>query len=431
MFSYITKNAVARKNKVGIFVHRKELLDQVSLALNKFGVEHGFIAADMPCDLRHQAYVCSAATYARRPYVPEFDLIIADECHHFVKGSMWDKCREKSPKAKLLGVTATPARLDGRGLGEIFDHLIIGPDMRDLINRGYLCDYKVYMPTLFDTDGIAMVGGDFDKEELEIRVDKPKITGDAIDHYARLARGKRNLVFGVTIRHSKHLADAYNAAGIPAAHLDGTTPRLVRKQAMADFACGRVPILTNVGLFDEGLDVDGIEVVQCVKQTASLTRFIQMFCRALNPMEGKSHAILIDHGGNFGSLSSDGEFIPKHGLLDDERAWSLDPRKKRKKKSAPQEVRIKMCPQCYRALEVTVLVCPDCTHVFVPKVRDIKTAEGELAEVDPLTVKRMKRMKVAQARTREELEAVALENGYKAGWVDHILTARNAPRVRM
>ena len=155
MFSYIASRAAQRGKSVGIFAHRAELLKQISDTLAKFNVPHGIIAAGRTFVPRQSVYVISAQTYASRvDRMPVFDLGIVDEAHHCTDGSTWGKCMARSPAAKWIGVTATPERLDGRGLAESFDSMVLGPSVRQLIDLGALADYRLFAPPGVDLTGV-------------------------------------------------------------------------------------------------------------------------------------------------------------------------------------------------------------------------------------------------------------------------------------
>ncbi len=197
MFSYIASRARERGRKIGIFAHRAELLYQISATLRQFNVPHGAITAGMPLDRRHSVFVISAQTYARRlPQMPVFDLGIVDEAHHATSGSTWGKCMSRSPNARWIGVTATPQRLDGRGLSESFDGMVMGPTMAALIEQGALSKYRLFAPPpIADLSGVHTLGGDFKKDELAAAMDKPAITGGALKYYRRTLDGAPSSVW--------------------------------------------------------------------------------------------------------------------------------------------------------------------------------------------------------------------------------------------
>src|SRR5690606_7764328 len=167
--------------------------------------------------------VCSVMSLANRLHLlPKPDMIVWDECHHITAGS-WRKIRERHAGAFHIGLSATPQRLDGAGLGEYFETMILGPTTRWLIDNGHLSDFVYYAPSTPNLDKVHTRAGDYATGELAAEMDKPSITGDALKHYQRLSPGKRAVVFAVNIEHSRHIAAQFQQAGIPSAHIDGTT----------------------------------------------------------------------------------------------------------------------------------------------------------------------------------------------------------------
>lgn len=222
-------------------------------------------------------YVVSAQTYVRRiPQVPRFDLAIVDECHHAAKGSIWDQCLEHGARGTVLGVTATPCRLDGRPLGDVFDDMVLGPTPGELIARGALSPYRLIVPQRqLDLSSLPTRMGDFVRGDAEAVVDKPAITGDAIEHYQRFVPGGQAVAFCVSIAHAQHVAEEFNAAGIRAASIDGKMDRLARRAVVADFAAGKVQVLTSADVISEGFDVPGIEAAILLRPTKSLSLYLQ------------------------------------------------------------------------------------------------------------------------------------------------------------
>ena len=181
------------------------------------------MAAGFDGDRKKLVQICSVQTLARRWHtLAKPKLIIWDECHHCA-ASTYDTIYKQFPDAVHIGLTASPVRLDGTGLGAWFQEIIEGPPVRSLIDEGYLSDYRLFAPKTMDTQGVHSRYGDFVKSELNKIADKPKITGDAISHYKKYAAGKRALIFAVSIEHSQHVVQQFNDAGIKAEHVDGTT----------------------------------------------------------------------------------------------------------------------------------------------------------------------------------------------------------------
>jgi superfamily II DNA or RNA helicase len=403
MFSAFTQRAVNKGKRVLIMAHREELLDQISDTLGQFKVRHEFIAAgrrhfpEIPVQV---ASVFSAVRRLNKIHTP--DLIICDEAHHLAPGSSWWKVFAHFSKAWRIGVTASPARLSGEPLGYAFDHMILGPSVTELINMGMLSKYKLYAPSTISTEGLHMLGGDFNQQELAGAADKPSITGDAIKHYSRLAAGKRAVVFCVSIEHAKHVQKQFSDAGISAGMIDGKMDKPTRRGIVNSFRSGQTLILVSVGIISEGFDLPAIECAIMLRPTASLACWIQQSGRALRIFPGKEYAIILDHAGN----------CARHGLPDDDREWSLEGRPKRKGEYKPG-VTVRICPKCFACMASTKTECQYCGFEFPVEGRKVEEKEGELVEVDPAVLRRQRMKEQSKAQTYEELVEIGKKRQYK------------------
>ena len=313
-------------------------------------------------------------------------------------------------------------RLDGRSLGDVFDTMVRGPSVSDLIAAGFLSRYCAYAPSTIDLSDIHNRAGDFAADEAAAAMDKPSITDDIVAHYQRLAPGRQAIAFAASVEHSRHLADAFAAAGIAAgiaaAHVDGTTDRDQRRAIVAAFGAGQIQVMSNVELFGEGFNVPATEVVILARPTQSLGLYLQQVGRALRPAPGKDFATVLDHAGN----------IARHGLPDDPREWSLDasPRRKRTAEALPA---VRQCPACF-LMHRPAAACPECGHQYAPMVREIEERPGELIEIsrDDWTGG----IDIARARGAElralleaagddikRLRQISRIRGYRRGWATH------------
>ena len=401
--STVVHGAAMKRNPVWWLTHRRELVAQASKTFYELGIPHGTVQAGHISDTTALVQVASIQTIARRiGQVPDPSLIVFDEAHH-IGAASWDALFHAFPKAKILGLTATPWRLDGQGLGHWFDHMVEGPTTRQLIDEGSLCEFRLFAPSAPDLAGIKMAAGDYQRGALAKAMDKPTIVGDAITHYTKLCAGKRAVVFAAGVENSKHIVAQFNAAGIPAEHVDGTMDAATRDAIVDRFRRGDTLILSNADLFGEGFDVPAIEAAILLRPTKSLSLYLQQVGRALRPMAGKAEAIILDHAGN--SLT--------HGLPDDLREWSLDDREKRRK-ADPSEVSVRQCEECFFVYRPAPS-CPQCGHAPKINVREIEQVEGTLEEV-----KRAAKVE----RWNDERECVTLADwqelarrrGYKSGW---------------
>ncbi len=391
-------------NPSAAIAHRSELVSQISLALCRNAVEHRVIASSavakfcclQSVDETGRNYVtpsghvgvASVDTIIRRTdrlanWLPSVDLWMQDEAHHVLEGNKWGKAAAMftHPNVRGLGVTATPIRADGKGLGRhadgLFDEMIVGVDMRWLIENGYLTDYRIFCPPSdlqLEAVKVSKATGDYNKHDVTQAVEKSRIVGDVVEHYLKIARGKLGVTFTVSVEQAKQTAAQFNAAGVPAAVVSGDTPDRERRDVLKRFARRELLQLVNVDLFGEGFDLPAIEVVSMARPTQSFALFAQQFGRALRIMDGKTEAIIIDHVGN----------VVRHGLPDAPREWSLDRRERRKSKQADDVIPIRVCPACAGAFEAISRECPYCGHYEPPAERSApEHVDGDLFELSP------------------------------------------------
>ena len=316
IFSTVVAGAAARGNRVTILGHRDEIVRQICDALTELGVAHGIIAAGYPELPEMPVQVASVATLVRRLHRldPVPDLCVVDEAHH-AAARTWGRIIEAVPEAKILGVTATPQRLDGKGLSDIFDTLIIGPSVEALIEQGHLSPFTTYAPAReVDLSKVRTRAGDFAVDELAETMSEGVIITAAVDEYVRLCPGVPAIAFCVDIAHSELVAAAFAARGFRAAHVDGTTPAAERRTLIAALGTGEIQVLCNCGLISEGLDVPVVTAAILLRPTKSLALHLQQVGRALRPAPGKIKALILDHAAN----------TYRFGPADLERAWSLE-----------------------------------------------------------------------------------------------------------
>lgn len=400
-------------------VHRRELIKQSTNTFNKVGVKHGIIAAGWYEDPRHLVQIASVQTLARRvKWLKKPSLIIWDECHHVAAGG-WAKIHEQFPDAFHIGLTATPERLDGTGLGKWFKAMVNGPSVEWLIEQGDLANYKLYAPSNLNLTKVGTQMGDYNRKELGGIVDKPTITGDAIKHYIKYAFGKRAVVFCVSVDHSKHVTEQFRQAGISAAHVDGETPTEERDETIRKFEEGTIKVVSNVELFGEGFDLPALEVAILLRPTKSLGLYLQQVGRALRPSPGKTHAIILDHAGN----------CERHGLPDEARDWSLEGSRKRKKEDST--VHIKICPSCFAANASWRKECSCCKYIFAVVGREVEFVDGQLEEVQADEMRRFRLTEQGKCETKEDLLALAKKRGYRNphGWVHVIMQHRQRRKL--
>lgn len=412
-----------------VIAHRTELVSQMSLHVARRGIKHRLIApkqviAQVVNDHRREFNasfinpdaVCSvgavdtinARAEQLKSWAGQIDRWVIDEAHHVTKLNKWGKACGLFENAYGLGVTATPLRADGLGLGShhdgVFDDMCLGPDMRWLIDHEALTDYEIAIPEsdfYIDEDDIAP-SGDYAPKKMREASKRSHIVGDVVSEYVKRAIGKRAICFATDVETAGEIAKRFNDAGIPAACVSAETPAEVRAEFIRRFKEGRIWILVNVDLFGEGFDVPACEVVIMARPTASLAVYLQQFGRALRMLAGKLYGLIIDHVGNW----------KRHGFPDKPRIWTLDRRDKRgKTEKDPEMIALTTCRNCGRSYEAFLPKCKHCGHApeLTPAERGkIECVAGDLILLD--------RAKLAEMRRATELESPAAV-GSKAAFV--------------
>ena len=415
VFSHIAEQAASRGKRIAVLVHRVELLEQASRALAALGVRHGLIAAGRAMNLAAPVQVASVGTLARRlEQLPAelFQLLVIDEAHHSTAGQ-WSRIIQHFSGAHLLGVTATPVRSDGRGLGEFYGQLVLGPTAAWLTANGYLAPARVFAPPIgFCAQGLRRRMGDFDLRQAAGALGGTRILGDAVSHYRQHLGGRTAIAFCCSVAHSQAVAEAFNGQGIAAASIDGSLDVTTRRALLEHLGTGELQVLTSCSLISEGFDAPSVGGCLLLRPTQSEALHLQMIGRCLRPQAGKQ-AVILDHVGNIARLG--------HHL--DERHWSLEGTRKRERSTAPS---VKTCPQCFCAMASAAGRCPECGHQFRPERRHYAVVAGELQEVSAEALKQQRKREQQQASSLEELIAVGERRGMKnpRGSAKHVLAAR-------
>lgn len=391
----IAKSAAAKNNRVLFLVHRKELVEQIKRTFEWWGVDMS------RCD------VMMVQTASRRiSRLPAPSLIITDENHHS-KASTYRRIYDAFPDAKHIGVTATPVRLDGSGLSDVNDALVVGVSAKWLIKHHYLAPYDYYAPSIADLTEIKIQHGEYETKSVEKAMLKTAVFGDAIKYYRQLAGGKQAICYCVSVNHSMTMAEEFSNAGISAEHIDGTTPKDERERIIGDFRKGKIKILCNVDLISEGFDVPDCECAILLRPTKSLTLYIQQSMRCMRYKKGK-RAVIIDHVGNYA----------RFGMPDADREWSLDGRKKSENnRDADDEVKITQCPECFYTFQPQnfgMTLCPACGYIFPKKERTLDTEED--TKLEKITGFTLDFSSPDDCKNMQELQQYAKKMGYKKGW---------------
>ena len=398
----MARRTTCRGKRVLFLVHRRELCEQIVRTFTAWGVDMNRCTVGMVQTLTRRIDDMEAPT-----------LIITDENHHAPAAS-YKRIYEAFPDAYRVGVTATPTRLGGGGLGDVNDDLVIGVNAKWLIANGFLSPYDYFAPTVVDLTGIRTNHGEYSASQLEERMMKGTIHGDAVRHYIKLAMGKKAVCYCVSVRHSRAVAEAFRSAGIPAEHIDGDTPDAERAEIVERFRSGDVRILCNVDLVSEGFDVPDCECAILLRPTKSLTIYIQQSMRCMRYLQGK-RAVIIDHVGNYA----------RFGLPDADREWTLEGKAKKHAKSEQNTVDIITCPMCFRAFEPREKkdgCCPWCGEIILGKERIVEEKpETILEKVDGFV---LRYDSPADCKSFAELAALGKRRGYKPGWAWHQAKSR-------
>lgn len=378
IFAQMASLAQTKHRNVLFLVHRRELVKQTIDTFVKFQIPSVTISTV-------QSFV------KKLDSCPNYDLIIFDEAHHSTSGT-WRKIINHFKDAYIVGLTATPCRLDGKPLGEIYTDMVVGASAEQLTELGFLCDYKYFAPTLADMSKLKKRGSDYDMDDAFKILDKPKIYGDVVTTYKTIASGKKTICYCPNIAFSTRIAAAFREMGISAVHFDASTPNRQRDGYIEAFRRGELSVLCNVDLISEGFDVPDCEAVILLRPTQSTALYIQQACRALRPAVGKQAAIIIDHVSNYF----------RHGFPTDDREWSLETViKPVSNTDNTGNFVIRVCETCFRTFR-SAKVCPFCGAEYrltEQEIQQIKTVE--LREISRLEAEREKqRMEAYRERCR-------------------------------
>lgn len=405
--------------QTAVVAHRNELVSQMSEHIANRGITHKIIGSDSTVkqirQKHHEKYGRSFINMSSPTAVVGVDTMVArkkqlkdwavqtdrwiiDEAHHVISDNKWGKAIKMFPNAKGLGITATPLRADGQGLGRefdgVFDTMHVGLEMRQLILNKSLSDYEIVCPVSdlnIENESVS-ASGDWSSKKLKTAAKKSRITGDVVQAYCQYALVRQTICFATDVETAGEISDKFNNIGIKAVSLSGKTPSTVRDKYIREFKSGKLQILINVDLFDEGFDVPACDVVIMARPTASLGKYRQMVGRALRYMANKV-ALIIDLVSN----------VIRHGLPDKVIEWTLARRDKRgKQEKDPDEIELKPCKHCLKPYEKFLIVCPYCglaPPLPVATSRSIEQVDGDLILLD--------REKLEEMRKACEIESPA------------------------
>lgn len=349
--------------------HARELIEQAADNLGQLDQMVGIIKAGVRETPLARVQVASVQTLVRR-HKPPADLIVVDEAHH-ASAATYRAILAVYPKAEVLGLTATPFRLDGRGLGDLFGEIVVAARTQELVDAGYLVLPKVFASRTPDLRGVKVVAGDYSNAPLAERMNTTAMNQAIVEAWQRFAAGKRTVVFAVNVEHSYDIMTAFTAAGIAAEHLDGQTPADTRAAVLRRLRSGQTQVVCNCMLLGEGVDVPALECAILARPTASLCLHLQQMGRIMRSASGKTGAIALDFAGNH----------HVHGLVTRKLEYSLDG-SKRVGESEPLGLR--RCGECGLLYEPASLACPECGAVPVARPRHTGAAKRpeEMVEFD-------------------------------------------------
>lgn len=399
IFTHIAERAVLRGRRVGLVLPRVELVNQTRKALT---LPHGVIRAGVSPSPRESLQVASAQTLCRRTDRYEFDLIVVDEAHH-ATAQTWRTITDAYPRAHVLGVTATPCRTDGTGLGTAgYTDMVLGPSPQWLTDAGYLSPAEVYAQPGAIDGLVRGSGGEYTRASLRAVAEKSAIVGCPVAHYRKYADRQPAIGFCIDIAHAERKAADFRAAGYSARVIDGTKTDREREEMITALGTGNLNVLLSVNVLSEGVDVPVVVCGILMRPTLSVALHLQQMGRCLRPAPGKTNAVILDHVGN----------TARHGLPTDARDWSLDGLGKPVARRDPDAISVKICESCTMPFE-SARTCPLCGHEHPLTPREIEEIAGELERLDArVTAKQAERA----ASSYEDFKKIGEARGYNPGW---------------
>jgi superfamily II DNA or RNA helicase len=385
----IIRLTVERGRRVWFLAHRKELIEQCSTRLDQFGIRHGVVMGQHWRDRPHElVQVASVQTLINRDFDVPPSLIMIDEAHRATANS-YQTVITNAGNPCQIGLTATPIRGDGKGLASMFDAMVHCPPIAELIAMQYLVPPRSFAGRRIDLHGVRIAGNDYDRDELADAMNKPHLVGDVVTEWVRLANGRPTMVFAAGVKHSRTIVEAFLAAGIKAAHLDGETPKDERSGILQRLADSRLTVVSNAMVLTEGVDVPVVSAVVLARPTKSKGLYLQMAGRGLRTAPGKTDCLILDHG----------NCTMEHGLVTAEQNWQLlDDSTRKPGKSISYAETFKVCPDCGEVAALDVDVCA-CGYVFSvrSKQKPLRVYNGVLEEV---TEKRIREYTEAQRKRK-------------------------------
>lgn len=411
-------HAITEKGGTALFTApRRELIKQTVDKLEMAGVDHGIIMAGEKPRLMPGVQVASVPSLHRRVCVkkkmapPPAKVVFLDEVHLGSYGMTSDLLDLYPKDVVVIGLTATPAAPGGKKLGIPFEEMVMGPSTAELISLGRLCPIEYYAPSKPDLNGIRIKQGDYDEGQLVDRMNVPKLVGDVVSNWHRIASDRQTLVFAINVAHSMALKDSFVASGVKAEHIDGETPTDERDAILDRYRKGETWVLCSCGVMTTGTDLPMCSCIVMARPTKSLVLYLQIGGRGMRVHPGKANMMFLDHAG----------VIDEHGYLDDPIPWSLtaDDKVQDRKKlmKRPVERKPVTCPACKYVFSAA-RTCPACGHeMHKYRAKDVEVVDGELHRLDR-NGNRIKKEFTMQEKGKffAELKGHGNIKGYKEGW---------------
>lgn len=413
--SYIVQAASEGGHRVIFLVNRRNLVHDMSDRVKELGIPHGVIMGrDKRYDPDRLVQVASIDTIVRREIALPASLLIEDEAH-FAVTDTWGQVHGRYPNAKILGLTATPIRTDGRGLGDVYEAMVQGPSVKTLIAQGYLSPAVVFRPAgAPKLDGVPKIGGDFNKKQLAQITDTPKLVGDIVQQWKRLAPDRKTAAYCVDKKHALNTAERFRCEGIDFAYVDCDTSDKDRAHIWRDFDHGRLRGVTSVGTISYGWDHPICSCIIGARATASVGLWRQILGRGGRIYPGKKDFFVLDHFDNTGRLNA---------LYDDEVEWSLEGQAIKKK--ATDNISISTCRACFATFRSGPQACPYCLVAIPKHQQKIRTVAGELERQESIqdqkqaAIERWRQSQTPAMRRAkfDELWRTCKIRHYKTSWV--------------
>lgn len=377
--------ARAQGMRAMLMTPRREILWQTVKTIRAFGHETGILMGDETCRRYEPVQVVCWPTLVQRSarsaaWFPDADLVLIDECHLALSRKMVDRVLPHYENSKVIGLTATPARAGGHGLGDYFTDMLEIVSIPTLIGEGFLVPGRYFGGSMPDMAKVKTTAGDYNQQQSSDICSSATLVGDVVMNWMRLAGDRHTIVFAVDIRHANALAERFSKEGVSVGVVTQGTTDADRNEIIDRFRSREIQVLCNVMVAAYGFDVPTVDCVVLARPTKSIPLHLQMLGRGLRPAEGKDHCLVLDHAGN----------VMRLGMAEDDYAWTLsntrrvqDSARFEKGERTDKPVQCKACGHMFRRSPV----CPKCGWQIPAPKRDVKHVEADLVEITQQRIK--------------------------------------------